>query len=322
MPTKTFRTSRGPAQRLAFVMPLALGVLLALETLPARAAGLLGEGAVVDPAGAVAFVARPQGGIEAIELATGTSLWTRADAAKPLASTAGALLAQAEPGEKGELQLATLNPRTGALIGRSALALPAGVRAGVADNLQGSFRVRAVAAAPANSADTAVLLAWTATHAPLRGRRQDPLAGIESPAETGDVLRGAARLDLATGKVAAVALDEVARSTAESDDGFTSLDGRYSLVAERIEGALHEYRWTLADRATDKVAGVLDLPVSLAPFAVAGSAVVYLARASMRVEKGESHSEPLRLRALDLSTGAELWTREVRDSGFHGPFPP
>jgi hypothetical protein len=216
-----------------------------------------------------------------------------------------------------------LNPRTGALVKRSALALPAGVRATVADGLQGSFRVRAQAADAAAPEGTAVLLAWTATRVPgpARGReRSSP--GIEGDAAPSGVLRGSARLDLGTGKIVAAAAGEVVGAAGEVDAGRFSLAGRYALAAERIEGTLNDYRWTLAERATGKVVGVFDVPASLAPLTVAGSAVVYLARPSMRVEKGERRSEPLRLRALDLSTGAELWTREVRDLRFHGPFPP
>lgn len=318
------QASRRQAPRLAFAsFAFTLIALFSLGALPARAAGLLGEGAIVDSAGEVAYVARPQGGIEAIDLATGASLWASAAAEKPLAFVDGALLAQGEPGEKGELQLATLNPRTGALVRRSTLALPAGVRATVADGLQGSFRVRAVAADPANPADTAVFLAWTSTRVPgpVRGReRSSP--GIEGSAAPSGVLRGAARLDLGTGKIVAATPGEVVGAAGEVDAGRFSLDGRYSLAAGRVEGTLNDYRWSLAERVTGKVAGVFDVPASLAPLTVAGSAVVYLARPSMRVERGKSRSEPLRLRALDLSTGAELWTREVRDSGFHGPFPP
>ena len=325
--TTLLQATHRQAPRLAFAPSLALVVLLALGALPARAAGLLGEGTVVDSASGVVFVARPKGGIEAIDLTTGASLWTSADAAKPLSITGGVLLAQAEPGEKGDLVLATLNPRTGALVRRSALALPAGIRATVADGLQGSFRVRAMAANavdPANPANTALFLAWTATRVPgpTRGRRVRPSLGVEGGAAPSGVLRGVARLDLGTGKIVAAVPGEAAGAAGEVDAGRFSLDGRYTLAAERIEGALNDFSWTLTERATGKVAGVLDVPASLAPITVAGSAVVYLARPSMRMEKGEARSEPLRLRALDLSTGAELWTREVRDLRFHGPFPP
>jgi hypothetical protein len=60
----------------------------------------------------------------------------------------------------------------------------------------------------------------------------------------------------------------------------------------------------------------------MAPFVVSGSRIVYVAQPAMRVEGKKMIEEPLRLRALDLKTGAEMWTALVTDTAYRGPFPP
>ncbi len=330
-----------------FAWPLAavgFAVLIAAVPTPARAAHLLGDGAVVDPARGVAYVAQPQRGIEALDLATGKAVWRSAAAAKPLALVGGALLAQDEPGTGGALRVATLDVATGKEKMRAELALPVGLTANVTDNLQGTFRVRA---AVLEGGDGSVVLAWMATGAPpLRGFLPPDLsrspAGAPVPtsapaARAGGFRRGAARLDLATGRLTAVADAEAVSLAAAIDrslapggavagapgiPGLPSIDGRHALTSERVAGSLHTYRWSISDRATGTVLAVLDAPVSLAPFVVSGQNVIYLAQPSLRRENGVTIRQELRLRALDLATGAESWQAVVRDSAYRGPIPP
>ncbi len=309
-----------------------LTALCAFTASPARAARLLGDGAVFDASRGIAFVAQPQGGIEALDLATGKAIWRSAAAAKPLALLEGVLLAQDEPGTGSALRLATLDPATGAAKARFELTLPEGSKATVTDNLRGTFRVRAAA-----DGDRAVAIAWTATAAqPLRGFL--PPEGSRAPmipaAAAGGFRRGAARLDLATGGVVPVADAEIvgvaaaidrgigSRAGAALGSGLDSIDGRHALTSERVAGSLHTYRWSISDRATEKVIAVLDAPVSLAPFVVVGNQVIYLAQPEVRRENGLTLHKPLRLRSLDLSTGAEVWQAVVRDSAYRGPVPP
>lgn len=331
-----------------FALPLAavgFAVLMAAVPTPARAAHLLGDGAVVDPARGIAYVAQPQGGIEALDLATGKAVWRSAAAAKPLALVGGALLAQDEPGNGGALRLATLDAATGAERMRAELALPVGLVASVTDNLRGTFRIRAAVL----DGDSSAVLAWTATAAPpLRGFLPPDLsrapagasAAVSAPAaRAGGFRRGAARLDLTTGRLIPVA-DADAVSLAAAIDrnlapggstevsgasgtpGLPSIDGRHAFTSERVAGSLHTYRWSISDRATGNVLAVLDAPVSLAPFVVSGPKVIYLAQPSLRRDNGVTIRQELRLRALDLATGAESWQAVVRDSAYRGPIPP
>ncbi|HXU30401.1 MAG TPA: hypothetical protein VN851_07485, partial [Thermoanaerobaculia bacterium] len=82
------------------------------------------------------------------------------------------------------------------------------------------------------------------------------------------------------------------------------------------------YRWSLSLRETGTVLAVIDAPVSFAPFVVVGGKVIYLAQPAMWRENGVTIRQPLRLRALDLATGAEAWQAVVRDSAYRGPVPP
>jgi hypothetical protein len=328
-----------------FALPLvAAGLAVLTSAVPVRAAQSLGDGAVVDAARGIAYVAQPQGGIEALDLSTGKAVWRSAAAAKPLALVGGALLAQDEPGNDGALRLATLDAATGAERMRAELALPVGISATVTDNLRGTFRVRAGVL----EGESSVVIAWTAAAAPpLRGFLPPDLsrtpvgapAAAVPAARAGGFRRGAARLDLAAGRLTpvldseavglAAALDRslapAASAEAAGESGFAglpSIDGRHALTSERVAGTLHAYRWSISDRATGAVVAVLDAPVSFAPFVVAGPKVIYLAQPSLWRENGVTIRQELRLRALDLATGAVGWQAVVRDSAYRGPIPP
>jgi hypothetical protein len=54
-----------------------------------------------------------------------------------------------------------------------------------------------------------------------------------------------------------------------------------------------------------------------------GSRLYYVAQPSTRrAGGGELLRQPLRLRALDLRSGAEQWAVPVVDTAYRGPFPP
>lgn len=326
---------------------VAAGLAAWIAPISAYAARPLGDGAVVDAARGIAYVAQPQGGIEALDLATGKAVWHSAAAARPLALVDGKLLAQDEPGAGGALRVATLDAATGAEKARTELPLPAGLAASVTDTLRGTFRARAAALSGASGEQGSIVLAWTATVAPpLRGFLAPDLARapIDGPApaapaaKAGGFRRGAARFDPVTGRLVPVAEPEIAGLAAAIDrnlapagpteagaagiPAFASIDGLHALASERVAGSLHTYRWSISDRAAGTVIAVLDMPVSLAPFVVADGKVIYLAQPSMRREDGVTLRQPLRLRALDLATGGEVWQAVVRDSVYRGPIPP
>ncbi len=331
---------------------LAPGVLTAQASGARNPGPALHDGVVVDPASGAAYVMSPGGGIEARDIATGNVLWKSDAAAKPLLAMDGSLVAQAPPNAAGDLVVVTLDARKGSAKDRTEIKLPPGQRSQLTDGPSRSFRAQAFP-----SGDGSVIVSWTAE----QGRALQGVAPPElevpqvdgSKADAGaaerraEILaaaherrRGAFRLDVASGKIAPVPFAEAAAKapslSARIGGGgggdkaaggvlgsLTSMDGRHVLTAERSSGeARNPYRWTVTDAATGAVAGTVDAPVSMAPFVVSGTRILYVAEPGMRKEGSQLVQKPLRLRALDLQTGAEMWEAPTVDPLYRGPLPP
>lgn len=329
--SKTALFRSGPA--LALVAGL-LAPASAMAQTPA-----LHDGVMVDTAAGAAYVMSPKGGIEALELATGNVLWKSRDAGKPLLVQNGTLVAQAAPDGPGKLVLVALDTRQGTARERVDVPIPANLRANLVDGPSQSFRTQAFAA------EGNAVVTWTAED----GRTlQGTLPPTEEPtsndsAAPGNVtgaakampqpLRGAARLDLGTGRAVAMKYEETLQAQAVSVRTpfnraadlrqLSSLDGQHILSSERTKnGSLAaRYRWTVTDKAGATV-GTVDAPVSMAPFVVSGTRLFYVAQPIARKEGNRMIQEPLRLRSLDLQTGAELWNQPVIDSTYRGVSPP
>lgn len=326
---------------------------IALATLAGLAPGAaqgapLRDGVILDLERGAAYVHSLQGGIDAIDLASGNVRWNSRAAARPLLLSNGDLLAQGAPGPQGLFRLVTLDPARGTARQELVLPLPAGVRARVADGPSSTFRVQASAAAGGG-----LLVTWSASSGRLlQGmlpRPDEALegAGANAPAaaRTPSAFRqGAWRVDLAARRSealsaeAAQAADTAVRAAHESARlapstsvrQLPSVDGRYLLRSEpNPEGGIaRAHRWTVSEAATGPGAGkrtwTLDAPVAMAPFAVSGSQLLYVAQpaAWRETQGGPLVDRPLRLRALDLRTGAELWAVALADTAYRGPFPP
>ncbi|HEX6901201.1 MAG TPA: PQQ-binding-like beta-propeller repeat protein [Thermoanaerobaculia bacterium] len=327
----------------------ALALLASLFAPGVLTAQALQDGVVVDPAGGAAYVMSPGGGIEARDVATGNVLWQSDAAAKPLLAMDGSLVAQAAPNAAGDLVVVTLDARKGSARDRTEIKLPPGQRSQLTDGPSRSFRAQAFPAG-----DGGVIVSWTAE----QGRA---LQGIEPPelqipqvdakdarseerraeilAAAHERWRGAFRLDVASGKTAPLPFAEAAAKapvlSARIGGGgggdkaaggvlgsLTSLDGRHVLTAERSSGdSWNQYRWTVTDAATGAVVGAVDAPVSMAPFVVSGTRILYVAEPGMRKEGNQFVQKPPRLRALDLQTGAEMWEAPTVDPTYRGPLP-
>lgn len=269
--------------------------LLALTVPGMSVAAALHDGVVID--GEAAYVMSPKGGIDAIDLATGKVMWKSAEAAKPLLVKDGALLAQARPGKAGKLVVMKLDTRAGVARGRVDVAIPEDIRANVFDGPSRKFRAQALATSDG------VVVSWAADEG---------------------IAQGAVGLDLAMGK--AVPLEEAQAVTSIRTSGrdreLASIDGRHILRSERLEATLgNRYRWTVTDATGTKIAAI-DAPVSMAHFVVSGNRLLYVAQPSARKVGSQLVQEPMRLRALDLESGVELWSAPITDSEYRGPFPP
>lgn len=112
---------------------------------PAPSPFLLRPGTIVNPASGAAYIAKPNGTIDAVDLAGGRTLWTSAEAALPLGVDQNLLVAQFEekPRATEQFHLVVLDAAAGRKLNEATITLPAGVRALVADEKGTSFRATA-----------------------------------------------------------------------------------------------------------------------------------------------------------------------------------
>jgi hypothetical protein len=293
----------------------ALGALLLAPALAvAQSGSALRDGVVVDPAAGTAFVMSPSGGIDAIDLATGTSRWKSAAASKPLVVTGDSLVAQAAPGDGEQLVVVALDKADGATKRRTDVALPKDLKAQVGDTPAQKTLVRGLLSG------THVVVAWAIESRLARGVASD----------NGDVEQttGAATIDPETGAAAelrgsAAANDVLSGLSASEMTQLRSVDGQHIVRSEGSSDARNfrtPYRWTITTAAGEAV-GIVDSPVALAPFVVSGSQLLYVAPAAGYRDGNRFVSEPLRLRAVDLRSGAQLWAVPLLDASFALPPP-
>lgn len=330
----------------------ALGALLALTPAAVLAqqtgAVLLRDGVIVDPAANTAYVAAPDQNVRAVDLATGAPRWSSANAAKPLALLGNRVLAQVEPtaSTQNRLELAVLSSRQGTVIRRATRALPAGVRASVGETLRGTFR------ALARPEDGTALVTWEYRPAFPRGvvpRGEDEAEAerdVRAPAPAaaraaGAINRGTLRINMTSGAVQSLAAaapgtapapavslrvltaQERARLPALPPDqpAYVSADGLHVVVSQRVanDTTWNKYRWTVHELASGQRLGELQMHLSIAPFLVRNSQIVFTTTPFVHRDLGE---QPAKLRAFDLATGREAWGVELRDLEYRGPLPP
>lgn len=343
---------QAPSPRNAVVLAALIAALVACSAprpVPAQEEAVAGAfelrpGVIVDPARGLVYLMSPQGGIDAVDLALGTPVWSTEEAAKPLALGGDLLVGQVEPsGSKNELEIAALDTRQqGRRVVADAIGLPDTVRVSIDDGLDTSFAARARASA------TEALIAWEFLERPLRGMApEDPRPSLrggpprpiesEPPGVDAPATGGTLRMNLATGALSAVEPDETVvpvykvldlpaadRLAGVPGPQILSADGRHVLGSERIadDKLWDKYRWTIFLRTTgERVAEFTDYR-SQAPFALSGSLLIYeTGPYSRRTDSGMA-DEPLKIRAVDLATGEERWSRPIRDTRYRGPFPP
>jgi hypothetical protein len=282
----------------------------------------------------------PGGGVDAVDLASGSLRWRSDKASKPLALAGDRLIAQAESRGASALHLVALDARSGASRDSVRIPLPAGIAATVVDTPAGSFRVRA------DATGSELAVRWEATGIGTVAQGILP-AENEGQAPTLDgapsVASGAAVVDLAspslrvkdeptvrlaqTATLARAALQELSEPAVKGPAGrqMLSADGRHVLVTEPIEAggfSLDRYRWTLYDRASGARLGSASALVSATPFVVVGKTLYHTVPAHAVRRDGKFDERPFSLRAVDLKTGAEAWTKAAGDTSFRGPFPP
>ncbi len=148
------------------------------------------SGVVVNPVRRIAYLMRPGGGIEAVDLSSGRLVWFSDAAARPLLLRDERLLAQVEPTERGNVvRLTVLSATEGKpVLPVEEMALPEGVSSSVEDGPGTSFRLSGLSEGPA------ALISWEYSRQYVGGRAPGP----EDKARERQA-SGTFRIDLRTG---------------------------------------------------------------------------------------------------------------------------
>lgn len=178
----------------------AAAALLLAAALPLGAATVeLRPGILVDAGAGRAYVASPSGGVEALSLSTGQTLFTSTAGTRPLAVAGEWLVTLAEPGGPGRIDLALVPLADPARVVTVTTTVPADVWAVPLDRPGRRFDV--VARSRAGALD----LAWT-----YRWHRTSPIPPGEGETPSGQVT-GGVRIDLAARTAAPVSFEEASR---------------------------------------------------------------------------------------------------------------
>jgi hypothetical protein len=135
-------------------------------------------------------------------------------------------------------------------------------------------------------------------------------------------------LNPATGAVVAAEESEASSAalsgvTFDQMSELRSVDGQHLMRSAALSDPANirsPYRWTIATAAGETV-GVVDAPIGLAPFIVQGSLLIHVAPTSGYRDGAQFVRLPLRLRAIDVRSGAEIWSVAVLDATFVLPPP-
>jgi hypothetical protein len=320
------------------LVPAVLVTLAFTAALPAAGSGLsLRDGVVVDTVRSLAYVMHPQGGIDAVDLERGAVVWHSSAGERPLALADDLLVAQGQPGEHGELRVVALDVRNGARGAEADLALAGGVRADVVETARQAFHVQAL------ESPQGLLVVWTAQERPSLPERPAAKLAEAAPAGTAETaacrcgagnLMGAALFDPHAGSLAALDAEAASqigvRSTniasrppAPGERVVASADDRHLLTSRRTGDGTSPapYTWTVSEAATGTVLGTVHSAVAVAPFVVVGTRLIHVGQPGTRRVRTQWTEQALRLRAVDLTTGNELWNREIRDPAYRGVMP-
>ena len=297
-------------------------------------------GVVVAADRSVLYLMRPGGGIDAVDVSSGRSLWHVDDAAQPLRVSGDLLVALAD-GLKTEpasavdqpyLDVVFLGTRDGLRRGALRLPLPDRVWSSVDDGPGRSLKV----AATVEQGD--VIISWVTEENELTGVAPGDAANAPARiprAAAAAKQSGAFRINVASASAQALpatssAVEALARAPISdgprlpgvSGTQYLSSDGRHVLASERAgSDEWNKYRWVIYSLSAIRL-GELRSAFPQAPFFVAGTKLVFEGRPFVRLVDNQVEREPLKVRAVDLATGSEVWSVALRDTTFNGPFPP
>jgi len=310
-------------------------LLAAVLTGPALATDAVQRGVLIDRDNAQVLLMRPTGGIEAVDIRSGATRWTSEEADLPVVLQGGAVLALGGPAKRGVLPYAFLDLADGRTLGKRFGDLTAPARALVDDRLGETFSTQ----------PTVDGFAWHYRHERITGalmgrENTEPVSeeeAMKAPVdvghegdETGVSLSGAVSVDLASHSLrsrelgqAKLLVDhspiEIGTPHATGPRLFRSNNGGHSLESLREDDG--RYRWTVRN-GKGAILGTLRHAHSYLAFEVLDGVLLYVTPLGAEFDGDEVTMNFPTLVAFDLADGRLLWTREIRDTEFRGPYPP
>jgi photosystem II stability/assembly factor-like uncharacterized protein len=340
------------------VTALLTGSIFAAPALPAPF--LLQRGVIADASRGVAYIAAPSKTLDAVDLASGRTLWSSTEAALPIGGNGTYVVGQVEDATApGTLKLAVLDAVTGRKVSAASVTLPTGASALVADGLTSQFR------AVADPQGALFLVSWSYQNAEDDEVGEDPVLqffagsflvstdGRVTAASGGPVAQlpdkqagyGAYpappwRAGNVTARV--VADDHAAFVLKRTDTGsgrplpdvsvsqraavaVPSADQRHFAVVETIGATDTDWvKYRLHIFTTDTADSVTQFvrDISVTPFVVSGDNIAMISPANSTNRKSATSSNPLSIAGMRLSSGFQQWSAALRVLDFTGPRPP
>ena len=310
----------------------------------AEASYSLGAGVVVDSELHQAFLMDVEGGIAAIDLTNGHSVWRSTAATKPLALAGNLLFCQIDTTRgSNDLTIAALDTKSsGSVVGIKHAQLRDDIRVSLAESQYDAFTI------VATIVDNDLLVDWQFTQRKSNGvyrRTSDlrlgstasvtPVAPAAASISRGAVLMNFWAPDKAPEALSPDADDRHSKLLAVPSPSsplpqvhepqFLSADGAYIMHSEQIgdDKVWDQYRWEFYQLSTGRRIGSITSHVRVADYAVVGQRQVLLRVAAYtRRIGGRIERTPLQLSAVDLLTHEHRWFRPIRDLRPTGPLPP
>jgi hypothetical protein len=310
-----------------------LCVLLATVFSPCSASDTLDRGVVLDRTHGQVVLMLPEGGLEAVDVRSGSSRWKSNDADLPVRIDGQTLLALGGGSKRGVLPFALIAADSGLTRSTGFGTLPTPARVLVDQRLGETFEVK-------TEVDSG--FTWTYSSTATRGallsaevevqpdgataavETQDRLAAADLLQLSGSVQIDASQNGLVSSKSASgagkpAAPIEIGSPSAGGPRSFRSDSGLHILESTPLGNG--SYSWALRS-SEGTVLGTMESEHAYLPFEVVDSTLLYMRPLRAEFTVADVVLSLPTLIAFDLSAGQVLWQREVRDTTFRGPYPP
>lgn len=291
---------------------------------------VLNDAAVVNTMRNEVYFTNADNKVEAVSLADGQSLWTSKDNMKPLVIVSGKLLCQGmatnQPEKLVVFSLDLTQKGKSSLL--NTLTLPAGVKNNFIQSENSSFTLQAAVSG------RTTFFQWVYDGTIKQNNPDSVLPGTErTVSEKGffrnqlpnkSLIKTTENLFPKNILQRSILADKPITFT-EKQQGvqFNSKDDKHILISDKTssDSVFNNYRWQIFDKTTQKRIGEMANYRSYAPFCVIGRILIYESGPYLRRSGNDIKETPLQIIAVDLDTGKQVWTKQIMDFIYRGPFP-